>query len=216
VVYVIMGACAFDAMRVLLPKHKRIAQIAALLLAAGPMFVFSGTGIGKSARKTYQSSYQRNTDLYAFVKATPLDSTYVGAFGILDDLPLFTYHQVYINRVLAHPFRPGYFKEITRRIDENYRALYASSPCDIIERSQREDWDYMVFSAKDAFRRFDRRIFAPSAKPLRRVFKENKKRGFYLQKPDPEAVIYKEGRWRVIDLKVLEKKYAASCKEDSL
>ena len=188
-------------------KNNTIA-ICAFLLALVPTFIFTGDGLGNTARKTY-SSYAKNKALFNFVRTTPLKAVYAGSFRPTDKIPLFGYHRVYINRVMAHPFRPGLYEEIERRVEKTYRALYAKTPCELNKLAD-EEVAYFVFQKSD-LRGMDNLLFEPVGSRLAPMVTRGKKDGFYLEQADPDVLVFEGPVHKVIDLQKLRAKYSESC-----
>ncbi len=133
----------------------------------------------------------------------PLTTTFAGELKMLDTIPLFGKRPVYVNRVLTHPFRKGYYDECERRLLANYEAYYANSWDDVIAFADTEGVDAIVVNV-DHFRGVDTRLFQPVLKKVKRIFKDKKGQPFVLKNPPQDAVVFRKGGRYIVDVALLK------------
>lgn len=184
-------------------SRKRATAIAVVLSLAPTLFLL-GDGLAV-VPGIYPNSAANREHLHAWVKKkTPLDAFFAGDLGSMDKIPLFTHRQVLVNRVLAHPFRPGFYALVDERIRETYAALYANDPAALIAFGKKWSVDYVLYH-HEIVTRVDRRLFEPIKRDVARLFRANKARGpFAIETVPASAVVYRKGPLRVIDLAKLE------------
>ncbi len=182
-------------------RWRLVASCAALVLAVVPMFAMYGDGLSRQPATYFTTRGEAR--LYAFVRTLPLTSQLAGQFYYADRIPLFAYHRVYVTKNLAHPFRPGYFKENERRIRLVYGdLLYGTNLADIVARARQEKIDYLVYNA-NLTTRVDTKLFAPMKRDLARIFLQNKKKGFAIPRAPKSAIVYAVGNDRVLSIEKL-------------
>jgi hypothetical protein len=196
VVATALPIAAYLAARALAPAR---ATAAALLVVVLPVFVFSGSGlaIGEGYR-----SYRKDQRLYRWIERnTPIDAQLAGDMKVLDELPLFSVRQVYVNWKMAHPVRKGYYQENEDRILAMYRAFYAANVDEILDFAQKADVDYFVVD-RALYERPQpgETLFAPIDRPVKAMFEANKSRGFALNPAPADAVVFTHDRYDVVDV----------------
>jgi hypothetical protein len=159
-----------------------------VVLALAPTAMVGG--VDPHATIGTYDQYRANKPLYDFARTLPVDATLGGELAMLDTLPLFAWRQVYVNKVLAHPFRRGYYNEVERRLVGMHDAMYATRLDDVVDFCTREHID--VLALNDAhWNNVDRRLFEPVLGHVRRTFNKNKAAGFVLAHPPADAVLYR-------------------------
>lgn len=188
--------------------HRRVAASAcAVFLSVAPMFLFFGDGLDRGPA-TY-ANHSRFARTYQFVQSLPVDSVLAGEFAMVNKVPLFAWHKAYVNRVLAHPFRVGFYNETERRIIAMYKALYAADLNDVVAFAEKEHVDYFIYRT-GIFSALDSGLFNPPRRILAPVFNAGKKKGFALSNPPRSSVVYREGSTLIVDIVKLKAALAVS------
>jgi hypothetical protein len=177
----------------------RRAAVTALVVVL-PMLLLFGEGIDIPL-----STYGRAQDeipLYEQVRELPIDAQIAGAIGVMDRLPLFTWHRVFVSRNLAHPFRPGYYAEEERRIRAVYAMIYATDLDDVVAIAKKEHVTHLLFDSA-GFVDVDAALFAPVKAQIASQFRANKAKGFALLHVPDDVVVVSADTLRVIDIEKL-------------
>jgi hypothetical protein len=180
---------------------------------AGPL-AFTGTaalvvvlaGNGVADPKAWRS-YARDKALYTWIQEkTPVDAIFAGNFQPMDEVPLFGRRRVYVNWKLAHPFRKGYFEEITRRTVAMYDAYYAASAADVVRFARDAGVSFFIVdqSRFQTFERGDGQLFEPLRSRVQPMFDRCRKQRCALNPPPRSAVVFHSPRYDVVDIAKLE------------
>jgi hypothetical protein len=159
-------------------------------LVVVPVVAFYGDGL-EPGPKTYGTRAQYKST-FEFVRTLPIDAQLAGEFAFVDVTPLFAFHQSYVTRNLAHPFRKGFYAETERRIVAMYSALYATNFDAVLRFAEKEKVDYFIYRTS-MFKALDKLLFNPPKQKLAPLFKKGQKSGFALASPPPSSVVYREG-----------------------
>jgi hypothetical protein len=173
--------------------------VIAVTCTLAPVLLVGGHGFS-IARNAYNVDTP-NIPLWQFARTLPRTSTFAGELSQLDALPLMGQVRVTVNRVLAHPFRPGFYSEIERRIHAMYAGLYAADLHDVVEYAHKEHITHIVVSDR-FFRAVDAHLWAPVDADARKLFTEGQQHGFALLHVPQSAVVFSDvatGR-RVLDV----------------
>jgi hypothetical protein len=183
----------------LAPKSRRwIRELATVLLVIVPLLVFAGHGVAK--RAAYRN-YAKDAKLYEFVKTLPKQAQFAGNMQPMDEIPLFSQRQPYVNWKLAHPFRKGYWAEIERRVLRMYEAFYATDFDTVLRFADEEKIDYFIVDRKrfKKLEKGDGQLFEPLRSKVRPWFRQG--RGNFVLDPAPEeAILFEHRGYDVIDL----------------
>ena len=166
------------------------------------VFVLCGDGMRVTALK----SYARDQELYEWIDAnTAVTAQLAGNLQPLDEIPLFSRRQVFVNWKMAHPIRKGYYAEMERRILAMYSAYYANDLDAVVKFADAEKIDYLVIDKTrfDDVEKGDGQLFEPVRSTVKRMFDERKDHGFALHPPPAEAVVFHHRVYDVIDVRKL-------------
>lgn len=192
------------------PRRPLVRELTcAVLLVLLPVAVFYGDGLGRTKRSTF-GSRPKDEPHFKFIRTLPLDATLAGNLYVMDRVPLFAYHQIYVSRIMSHPFRKGLLAEFERRIEENYKALWTADPCVILDFAEREKITHLAYTAS-SLKKFDKRIFAPVSNRLRGAWSKTRTQPPYLLQPAADAVLYNKADWWVVDLDKLQQSVGETC-----
>jgi len=72
------------------------------------------------------NDFSRNEKLYLYAQTLPKDALIAGNPKLMDGIPLFSRRMVFVNYKESLPFLSGYWKTITRRTDDLFRAYYSA------------------------------------------------------------------------------------------
>ncbi|RIL11518.1 MAG: hypothetical protein DCC75_02160, partial [Proteobacteria bacterium] len=184
------------------------------LLICGAV-VYAGSGSGLYGAANFNYSLDKHGGVFKFLKEhTPEDALIAGHPTHIDAVQLFAARRAFATTETAHPFYPGYFAEIKRRLEISLRAHYSDSLQDLTAALLAEGVDYFVFSRKrfypDAlssekyFPPFDKLIAELTSKPRESyVYFLFSKNGAHENEP---FVVYRDAQSIVIDLKALNLK----------
>lgn len=178
-------------------KNTSVATVVAVSLAVVPVVLFFGNG--NEAGPANYGRYDSNAKLYRWIQKQPVGKMFAGEFGFVDKTPLFTWHQSYVTKNLAHPFRKGYYGECERRIRLMYEALYATDLQAAVAFAQAEGVDYFIVR-RSTFTELDTRLFQPVKRDLAATFKNAKKKGFALASPPQRAIVFRDRDTRVLSV----------------
>ncbi len=185
----------------LLPRRRHLAGAVTLMVVVVVMGVVGGLDF-RSKRPTYSSAASLAT-MYQAIEKMPLTTTFAGELKMLDTIPLFGKRPVYVNRVLTHPFRKGYYDECERRLLANYEAYYANSWDEVIAFADAEGVNAIAINV-DHFRGVDPRLFQPVLKKVKRIFNAKKGQPFVLKNPPADAVVFRKGGRYIVDIALLK------------
>jgi hypothetical protein len=180
------------------------ATIFALVVGVLPIFVLCGDGLSSGGYK----DYRRDGPLYAWLeKNTKPTSTFAGSLKILDEIPLFAARQPYVNWMMAHPFREGYYREIDRRMRAMFDAYYANTVKEVIDFADHEDIEYFIVDAatykKVPKGRGNNELYEPLGSAIQGLWESRREAGFALDPPPPEAVVFRHGAYAVVSVPAL-------------
>jgi len=177
---------------------ERRATVAALALVLAP-FVFAGDGLQAAGWR----DYSKDAPLYEWVEQhTSLHAQFAGTLQILDELPLFSKRQVYVNWKMAHPVRAGYFAENERRMLAMYGAYYATDLKDVVAFCDAEEIDWFIVDRTRfaAVEQGDGQLFEPVRGKIDAVFQARKAAGFALAQLPAELVAFAHADYVVADV----------------
>lgn len=187
---------AFVVARILLDERR--GTIAALGIVLAP-FVVAGDGLYGGGWR----SYADDAPLYRWVEQnTPPTAQFAGTLQILDELPLFSRRQVYVNWKMAHPVRAGFFAENERRMLAMYGAYYENDLADVLAfcDAERIDWFIVDRTRFATVEQGDGQLFEPVRSKVVAVFAARKSGGFALERLPPALVAFRHGDYDVVDV----------------
>lgn len=187
-------------------RRQAVAIVVTIALSLGLPVLLFGDGLERGPG-TY-SNHGRFAKTYKFVQTLPIDAQLAGEFGFVDQTPIFTWHQSYVTRNLAHPFRAGFYNETERRIVAMYKALYATKLEDVVVFADKEKVDYFIYRTS-IFKALDKGLFNPPRKILAPIFKNAAKTGFALAAPPNSAVVFREGPILIVSVAKLKEAIAS-------
>ncbi len=201
-IYAAVPLVTWHVLRRLWPNAPMKAIAWSVVLALLPSFGISGDGTGNRPR-TYVD-YGSDAAVWRAIRELPKDALIAGSNYHTDRIPLFSVRQVYANKTLSQPWRMAYYDECERRMLETYRALYATDLHEVVRFAEQEDVDYLVYSPK-RLRKLDGRLFEPVRSKLAGVHAHAKRRGFVLEEPPKDAVVFQGRGTVVLDMERLRK-----------
>jgi len=171
-------------------------------LAAGvlPVFVLCGDGIAQGGYRDHRD----DAPLYEWLEQrTDPRAQFAGTLEVLDEIPLFAGRQPYVNWMMAHPFRKGYYSEIDRRMRAMFDAYYAASLDVVVAFCDREAVDYVIVD-RAAFARVpaghgNSELYAPLGEAVEALWSARRPGGFALDPPPPAAVVFAHGKHVVVE-----------------
>ena len=190
---------------------RRAATIFALALGTLPVFLLTGDGLEAGGFK----KYTRYVPLYQYLeKNTPPTAQFAGTLRVLDEIPLFAGRQAYVNWMMAHPFRKGYYAEIDRRMMAMADAYYATSIADVLAFADREHVDYFIVD-RQAYQAVpagsgNSELYQPLGSKVKALWAARRAQGFALDPPPPESVVHASGGYQVVDVARLRALAAAA------
>lgn len=195
-IVVVFVIAAFVVGRAVLGERR--GSIAALALVLSP-FVVAGDGFYGGGWRTYAE----DKPLYQWLeKNTPVTAQFAGTLQILDEIPLFSRRQAWVNWKMAHPVRAGYFAENERRMLAMYGAYYANDLKDVVAFCDREQIDWFIVDRTrfSAVEKGDGQLFEPVRSKVVALFDARKAQGFAMAKLPREVVAYHHGDYDVVDV----------------
>lgn len=123
----------------------RLRQCAVLVLLAGVIFLFKGTGLVQDCNFNYHI-YRKGKAFEWLRENTPEKSVIAGHPTHIDPVMLFAKRRGYVTSETAHPFYPIYYAEMERRLAISLKAHYALTVNEFLSLLKGEGIDYYVFS----------------------------------------------------------------------
>jgi len=118
------------------------------LFSIGALVVIgSGSGLYGDGNFNYSTTKKGKVFLW-IKKKTSRDALIAGHPTFIDGVMLFGMRRGYATTETAHPFYPGYQREISRRLEISLRAHYAKDLQELVDLVDPEGIDYFVFERK--------------------------------------------------------------------
>ncbi len=176
-----------------------------VLLVAG---LFGLVGNGLYGNLNLWADQRFAWKLYAFVETLPKDSLLAGPPTEMDNIPLFSRRTVYVSDEAVQPLFDRYYRDISERVRRFYRAYYAHDISTVAEFASSTSVDYMVVRTDDFASKFTRVKYFHE--PFNSFIKELKGdrpvTEFVFANPPGSAVVYSDGFFKVIDLRLVQKR----------
>jgi hypothetical protein len=191
---VLLGAVlvTWEAITALMGDKEPRRTVAVIVCAMLPVFFLGGDGL--KAGSGYRS-YAGNAKLFAWIKNnTDVADQFAGNYWVMDEIPLFTARMNYVGWKMAHPFRKGFFEEVTNRTYKMYGAIYATSLEDVLSFADETGTRWLVIDQRtfDTLESGDGQLFEPLRSYIdANIYRPNKARGFALANPPREIVAFK-------------------------
>ncbi len=131
-------------------KYERKTQYSSVFgITALLFFIYFFTGSNIAAKSNYKPGNDFDNPAYEWIRNnTSKESVFAGQPSSIDGMPLYGIRRAFVTTETAHPFYDKYAKEIERRIDISFRALYAKDKNNFLLAIGNEKIDYFVFSKK--------------------------------------------------------------------
>ena len=155
----------------------------------------------------YRNAYDRRSveQLCHFIRdVLPPEIMLAGKPKVMDDIPIQAQRSVLCNYKMAHPWFTTYYDEIKERTKATYRAIYADNLAQV---------DYLYHQYGVSHLVLDQNSYHPKTlsksiyvKPYSDYIKEliEGKERFLLQDPPEKNVVYRDGRFTILRLPVVE------------
>jgi len=88
--------------------------------------------------------YSAYRPLYTALVETPKDALIAGHPNLMDTIPTFARRRAFATYELAHPWSRGYWQQLRPRLDDLFRAYYASDPREIVEFCRKYGISFLV------------------------------------------------------------------------
>ncbi len=174
--------------------------------------VYTGSGNGLYGKMNFNWWRTKRGEVWTWMKGnTPLKSVVAGHPTWIDPVMLYGARQGYVTTETAHPFYDGYYAEMKRRTFIALEMHYAASWDKVLESSQAEHIDYLVFE-RSKFRpqALSRaKYFEPFGPVMAEVRSRDPNDFIYFSLPETPrteafpALVYVDGLSKVVDLNLL-------------
>jgi hypothetical protein len=122
------------------------AMIAFVLLGT---LIWAGTGNGLYGTANFNYSLNKKGRAFRWIRRNTEPTALVAGHPThIDALQLFGIRKAYATTETTHPFYPGYYNEIKRRLIISLKAHYARSLREVVDLLEPEGIDYFIFSRK--------------------------------------------------------------------
>jgi len=115
------------------PRHLAIAA----LVAAACLGAWRLTGVGLKDYSAYRA-------LYSALATTPKDALIAGQPNLMDTIPTFARRRAFATYELAHPWSRGYWAKLKPRLEDLFRAYYASDPQVVVDFCRKYGIDFII------------------------------------------------------------------------
>ena len=127
-------------------KDLRKSWLAAVVLVLFGVFIYSGSGNGLQGTANFNYAFDKKGGIWRWMRAnTPERALIAGYPTFIDAVQLFGMRRGYATTETAHPFYPGYYAEINRRLIISLKAHYAKNLQELLALLEPEGIDYFVF-----------------------------------------------------------------------
>ena len=177
---------------------------AALVVVLAWLFLGDGTSGRKSMEMTID--FRRNEDLWKFISTLPQDIRVASHIRDGDDIPLFTQRA---NNGAFETLQPWLTKSWARqkaRAEDTLRAFYATDRAEVLAYAKKYGVTHLLVNRaryKNDFKK-QARSFEPLSSFANELLAERELGELVLRRLPPEAIIYEEGRFQLVDVKALK------------
>jgi hypothetical protein len=187
---------------------------AALVIVA--VWVFLGDGAKNSRGRVMEMTidYRREAPLWEFIRGLPPDVRIASHIRDGDDIPLFAQRANNGGFETMQPWLTKSWQRQKARGEDTLRAFYATDRKDVLAYAKKYGVTHLLVNRARYQRDFKRKAetFEPLSAFARELLAERKLEDLVLRDPPAEAVIYDRGRFALVDVKRLERAWAADAK----
>lgn len=182
------------------PSQRALAVAVTAIITVGPAFAFRGHGAERTAAG--YGVHNRDAPFFEAIRKLPLDEEIACDVRLCEYMMALGQHAPYAARNLTHPLRKGYYAEAERRLVEMHKLLYATTWEEIDTFVRNEGVRFMAYRKGEATT-LTKRLYRPADGLVRDAFKAGEGRVRLLADPPREALVFRDGDRRIVDLERL-------------
>jgi hypothetical protein len=176
------------------------------LVAAGfLLLVWGAAGSGVVRKNGMTIDQRRDADLYEFIKELPADVRFATHPMDGDGIPYYSARATMGSFETLQPWFTGSWKRQRARTEATLSALYAEDGAAVKEYAQKYGVTHFLINSGRYGRHLRRglRSFEPFTSFAKSLTQNKKGRDLFFNRPPKQAIIYKRGPWRVVDVSKL-------------